>query len=218
MLWPEMDRDDVARFQELTGCDEQMANFLLEATGGNFELAMNTYFGTCMHDRATGKEIVFFPSAKVLARRVDTGTISHATCSHGLQSSPLASPCEHDLMAEQAGHNTTEGFNDGNDGVVDGASGAPRGLRHRGGGATAVGVPPRPSPPSGGRHEPAAHQAPRAAGTGGVVLGRVLGLPFLVVRAGFGVAWAALAMAATVAAFVGDRVLPVGIMRGVRGE
>ena len=62
----------------------------------------------------------------------------------------------------------------------------------------------------GGGHAAAA----RALGVGAVVVG----LPLVLFRRGFGVAWATLAVAVVAAAYLGDRVLPRSVMRGLRGE
>ena len=61
----------------------------------------------------------------------------------------------------------------------------------------------------GGGHEAAA----RALGVGAVVVG----LPLVLFRRSFGVAWATLAVAMVTAAYLGDRVLPRSVMRGLRG-
>jgi formylmethanofuran dehydrogenase subunit E len=37
--------EEVARFVETTGCDTDQASFLLEATHGNFESAVQMYYG-----------------------------------------------------------------------------------------------------------------------------------------------------------------------------
>ena len=89
-------------------------------------------------------------------------------------------------------------------------------------------VPPLPLPPgaSGGRDPAAAATTPLrrwppgggGGEGGGGLLGRAIGLPVFVLRTGFGLAWAAVALAASVAGFVGDRVLPLGVMQSVRGE
>lgn len=51
-----MDSDEqIARFVETTGCDTDQATFLLEATHGNFESAVQMYYGKDMlqHQKAS---------------------------------------------------------------------------------------------------------------------------------------------------------------------
>ena len=37
--------DEISRFCLVAGCDAETASFLLEATGGDFQMALNTFFG-----------------------------------------------------------------------------------------------------------------------------------------------------------------------------
>ena len=85
---------------------------------------------------------------------------------------------------------------DGGGGRVHAASAAAAGHARHGGG--------------GGGHAATA----RALGVGAVVVG----LPLVLFRRSFGVAWATLAVAVVTAAYLGDRVLPRSVMRGLRGE
>ena len=109
---------------------------------------------------------------------------------------------------------------------------APRN-RTRGGSPT----PSSPYPPEGnaaaatagssppGAHSPVAPPTPAAAAAvrgnasagGGGIVGKIVRLPVAVVRVGFGLAFYTVCMAVSVAALVADRVLPAGVMRGVRG-
>ena len=125
-------------------------------------------------------------------------------------------------ISEQSGHHPHEEQEDEGEDNGSGATLRPQGARAGGGSAA---VPPRPLPPgtsAGGRDPPVSTAAPRrrppGGGGGGGLLGRAIGLPVVVLRTGFGLAWAAVTLAVSVAGFVGDRVLPLGIMRSVRGE
>jgi FAS-associated factor 2 len=66
-------------------------------------------------------------------------------------------------------------------------------------------VPPRP-------RAPVAHAGPLRSLTLSV-----LRVPFTLARSGLGLAWSVASFSLGVAAFMGDRVLPAGLMRGVRG-
>ena len=87
-------------------------------------------------------------------------------------------------------------------------------MRDGGGGhaAAAASAHARHGGGEGGGHAAAA--AARALGVGAVVVG----LPLVLFRRSFGVAWATLAVAVVTAAYLGDRVLPRRVMRGLRGE
>ena len=43
--------DEISRFCLVAGCDAETASFLLEATGGDFQMALNTFFGGYDHER-----------------------------------------------------------------------------------------------------------------------------------------------------------------------
>ncbi|KAG1676923.1 hypothetical protein FOA52_014799 [Chlamydomonas sp. UWO 241] len=75
-------------------------------------------------------------------------------------------------------------------------------------GHAAAGSAPGTAPPS---------QVRRSFGVVRNVTGSVLRLPLVVLRRALGLAWSVSVLSLTMAAFVGDRVLPSLVMRGVRG-
>ena len=46
--------DALSRFCSVAGCDDQTARFLLEASGGDFEVALNTFFGKLNDQKLRG--------------------------------------------------------------------------------------------------------------------------------------------------------------------
>ncbi|GAX73327.1 hypothetical protein CEUSTIGMA_g781.t1 [Chlamydomonas eustigma] len=148
--------EEVARFMALANCDEQDAKFMLEASHGNFELAVNAYFEQ-------------FGSA--------TSMTPHRPNVHPSSELNISQPAS----------------------------------------SSRVPMPPRPTAVLTSGHgqsrSAAAHLIPRSSG----VLGAVLRVPVAVIRTSFGLAWATFRLSLTMAAFLGDSVLPPRVMRGIRG-
>ena len=201
----EIDPSLLEQFQAVTNADFAMAQFLLEASGGDFDLALNTFFGE-NHPRSDSDDasclICMAPSLTLSLTSSEQQQVSAAP-PHQNPSPPASRNEDRSATVLRA---------------LQGAVVPPRPLAplHTPAGPStssfATGRPPNPAN-RGGR-------GGLGGGRGGLfrVLGRVVGLPWVLLKVTLSSLWVTTTLGLSLIEIIGSRILPPRALRAARGQ
>lgn len=182
--------EDVARFVAVTGSSRDQASFMLEATHGNFEQAVQMYLGTwplrlqLLQKLPTNKcRQITPPTTTHITQSTTLGVLLRVACICCPRADSHQPPAQQPQPAQ-----------------------ADANLRRRNQARPAGAGPGGPAAAG-----PAQHRRPR--GSPGL-----LGLPFKLVASGMHVMASVVQLTFSLAGVLGDKVLPASVMRAARGE